>query len=69
MTVTVYTFEDRDGNPVTDYYVIETCEADRRNAERHAREQECVLVANTFHWTDSERVADFSPRRRRKQPA
>ena len=57
MEVTLYSFEDAEGNEPTCWTTFKADEA-----HEHAREHGYKLIANNFEYTDCETVADYTPR-------
>jgi len=55
MSVEIYTFEDADGNSFTDW---ET--QDMGEARAFAQEHQLRLIANTYEWSDSEMIEDYT---------
>jgi magnesium-transporting ATPase (P-type) len=53
--IEVYTFEDADGNPATDWHT-----QDYSEAHDHAAAHGYRLIANTYRWADSELIEDFT---------
>lgn len=55
-TVTVYTFEDADGQSADDYST-----QDYQEAHAYAQKNQYMLIGNEYEWSDSELVEDFTP--------
>jgi magnesium-transporting ATPase (P-type) len=53
--IEIYTFEDADGNPATDWHT-----QDYSEAHDHAAAHGYRLIANTYQWADSELIEDFT---------
>lgn len=54
--VLIYSFEDADGDPETDWTTTEYGEA-----KRYALDNQCRLVENTYRWYDSVTLEDYCP--------
>jgi hypothetical protein len=63
MTVTVYTFEDGDGDEYGSFTTQDYAEA-----KAYAQDNRLCVIANEFEWADSHPLDDYTPRKKRSRP-